>query len=114
MGKKQKFYVVWSGRTPGIYTDWATCKAQVDGVAGAKYKSFPTRESAEQAYSGGPQTSGGKPAGGQGSGKSSGKSSGKDTGKGTARRGAGVKTYSATEVDAINASVKVFTDGGWR
>lgn len=47
---KQKFYVVWQGRQPGIYTDWATCKQQVDGVPQAKYKSFDTRTEAEAAY----------------------------------------------------------------
>ena len=47
---KNKFYVVWSGRKPGIYTDWNSCKAQVDGVEGAKYKGFLTRELAEAAY----------------------------------------------------------------
>jgi ribonuclease HI len=47
---KNKFYVVWSGRKPGIYADWEKCKAQVDGVEGAKYKGFLTRELAEAAY----------------------------------------------------------------
>jgi ribonuclease HI len=47
---KNKFYVVWSGRKPGIYADWDACKAQVDGVDGAKYKGFLTRELAEAAY----------------------------------------------------------------
>jgi ribonuclease HI len=47
---KNKFYVVWSGRKPGVYADWAHCKAQVDGVEGAKYKGFPTRELAEAAW----------------------------------------------------------------
>jgi ribonuclease HI len=47
---KNKFYVVWSGRKPGIYADWNSCKTQVDGVEGAKYKGFLTRELAEAAY----------------------------------------------------------------
>jgi len=47
---KNKFYVVWDGRKPGIYTDWDHCKAQVAGVEGAKYKGFATRELAEAAY----------------------------------------------------------------
>jgi ribonuclease HI len=47
---KNKFYVVWSGRKPGIYSDWTQCKEQVDGVLGAKYKGFPTRELAEAAF----------------------------------------------------------------
>ncbi|MEM7573333.1 MAG: ribonuclease H family protein [Bacteroidota bacterium] len=50
MAKKQKFYVVWVGHRPGIYTDWPTAKAQIDGFAGARYKSFPSRSQAEAAY----------------------------------------------------------------
>ena len=47
---KQKYYVVWKGRKPGIYTTWAECEAQVKGFAGAEYKSFPNREMAENAF----------------------------------------------------------------
>ena len=47
---KQKFYVVWKGRKPGIYTSWAECEAQVKGFTGAEYKSFPNREMAENAF----------------------------------------------------------------
>ena len=50
MAKKQKYYVVWSGANPGIYTSWEECQAQVKGVVGAVYKSFKTQEEAEQAY----------------------------------------------------------------
>ncbi|MBP5546625.1 MAG: ribonuclease H family protein [Bacteroidales bacterium] len=49
MSKKQKYYVVWQGKQPGIYTDWDTCKAQVQGVHGAQYKSFDTMAEAEAA-----------------------------------------------------------------
>ena len=49
MAKKQKYYVVWHGKKPGIYTDWDTCKAQVQGVQGAQYKAFDTMGEAEQA-----------------------------------------------------------------
>ena len=48
---KQKYYVVWSGKEPGIYTSWDECKAQVIGQTGARYKSFPTMQEAEEAYS---------------------------------------------------------------
>ena len=51
---KNKFYVVWHGVTPGIYTSWAECKAQVNGCEGAIYKGFPTREEAEEAYDSSP------------------------------------------------------------
>jgi len=46
----KKFYVVWSGRTTGIFTDWATTLKSVDKYPNAKFKSFPTRELAEQAF----------------------------------------------------------------
>lgn len=48
----KKYYVVWKGRTPGIFTTWNECKAQVDGFAGARYKSFPTLGEAESAFGG--------------------------------------------------------------
>lgn len=46
---KGKFYVVWKGRNPGIFDNWAECKMQVEGEEGAKYKSFETRELAVEA-----------------------------------------------------------------
>lgn len=46
---KQKFYVVWEGVTPGIYTSWTECQLQIKGYDGAKFKSFDTREEAEHA-----------------------------------------------------------------
>lgn len=50
---KKKFYVVWKGRKPGIYTSWDACKQQIHGFQGARYKSFPTKEEAEIAFSNG-------------------------------------------------------------
>lgn len=47
---KPKFYVVWKGVNPGIYTSWAECKQQVHGYDSALYKSFSTKEEAEEAY----------------------------------------------------------------
>ncbi len=35
------------GGVSGIYLTWAECKAQVDGVPGARYKGFATHEEAE-------------------------------------------------------------------
>ena len=49
---KQKYYAVRKGRQAGIYQDWESCKAQVDGFAGAQYKSFSTREDAAQYLAG--------------------------------------------------------------
>lgn len=45
-----KVYVVWKGRTPGIYNSWEECKKQVDGFSGAKYKSFKSMEVAKDEY----------------------------------------------------------------
>ena len=50
MAKKQKFYVVWRGYQPGIYTTWAECLAQVNGYSGASHKAFDTLELAEEAF----------------------------------------------------------------
>ncbi len=47
---QKKFYVVWQGVKPGIYTSWEECKKQVSGFENARYKSFPTREEAERAF----------------------------------------------------------------
>lgn len=42
-----KFYAVRKGKTPGVYTSWDECKAQVDGFSGAEYKSFKLKTEAE-------------------------------------------------------------------
>ncbi|MDR0686690.1 MAG: ribonuclease H family protein [Dysgonamonadaceae bacterium] len=46
-----KFYVVWKGRTTGIFTSWEECRRQVIGFKGAIYKSFPTEQEARTAMS---------------------------------------------------------------
>jgi len=45
--KGQKFYSIFKGHTPGIYTTWDEAKEQVDGYPGAVYKSFKTEEEAK-------------------------------------------------------------------
>ena len=45
-----KFYVVKKGRVPGIYLSWAECLRQVDAFSGAVYKSYKTRQEAEEAF----------------------------------------------------------------
>ena len=52
MAKKEKFYVVWEGHRPGIYTKWDDCKAAVKGYAGAKFKSFDSFAIAKKAFNG--------------------------------------------------------------
>lgn len=53
--KKQKWYVVWSGTEPGVYSTWAECKQRIHGIAGAKYKSYDSLAEAEAAYAAGYQ-----------------------------------------------------------
>jgi len=50
MAKKKKYYVVWQGNDTGVFDTWAKCQLQIKGYPNAKYKSFPTKEEAEQAY----------------------------------------------------------------
>lgn len=47
---KKKFYVVWEGKNPGIYSNWEECKDNILGFQGAKYKSFLTLENAKKAF----------------------------------------------------------------
>ena len=47
---KQKYYVVWNGPSPGVYSSWEACQEAVNGVSGAKYKSFKTLSDAEDAF----------------------------------------------------------------
>jgi ribonuclease HI len=54
MAKKPKYYVVWEGHTPGIYTEWEEAEAQVKGYPEAVFKAFSSREEAEIAYEEGP------------------------------------------------------------
>lgn len=54
--KKEKYYVVWAGVSPGIYTSWTDCQLQTKGYEGAKYKSFESREEAEKAFASSPYT----------------------------------------------------------
>ncbi len=58
----KKYYVVWVGQQPGIYTTWAEAERQVKGFAGAKYKSFPNLPAAEAAYANKPSASIGAPS----------------------------------------------------
>lgn len=51
---RKKFYVVWEGKAPGIYDSWEECRLQVEGVEGARFKSFPTLDAATAAFRGDP------------------------------------------------------------
>ncbi len=54
---KKGFYVVWTGRKPGIYTTWDDCKAQVLGFEKARFKKFNSLKDAEAALKRGPSLS---------------------------------------------------------
>lgn len=42
-----KYYVVISGRIPGIYKTWKECQEQTHKFSGARFKSFTSKEDAE-------------------------------------------------------------------
>ncbi len=50
MAKKKKYYVVWSGRKPGIYKTWPDCLEQVNGFSNPIFKSFSDITIAEKAF----------------------------------------------------------------
>lgn len=47
---KKKYYVVWNGVTPGIYTSWTECQLQIKGYKGACFKSYDTEAEARAAF----------------------------------------------------------------
>ena len=96
---KSKFYVVWQGQQTGIFTDWETCRQQVQGVAGAKYKSFATRSEAEAAFKSGPSATGTKSNGQKAAAK-----------KPPSRNS--VKTWSDKEIKTLKFDTFIYTDGG--
>jgi ribonuclease HI len=49
---KEKYYVIWEGIKPGIYTSWKECQENIKGFPNAKYKSFETLQEAEAASKG--------------------------------------------------------------
>jgi ribonuclease HI len=59
---RQKYYVVWKGRKPGIFTSWGETEKQVKGYAAAQYKSFQSLKEAEAAYRSEYQAFKGKPS----------------------------------------------------
>lgn len=36
----KRYYVVYRGRIPGVYSDWASCQSQVNGYPGNAYRRF--------------------------------------------------------------------------
>ena len=54
MSAKKKFYVVWVGVEPGIYSSWTECQLQVNGFKGARFRSYASMAEAQEAYAAGP------------------------------------------------------------
>lgn len=51
---KKRFYVVWNGVQPGIYSTWEECQTQIKGIKQALYKAFDSLAEAERAYASSP------------------------------------------------------------
>lgn len=50
MAKKNKYFVVWEGREPGVYKSWDECKKQTYGFESAIFKGFTTEKEAREAF----------------------------------------------------------------
>lgn len=60
---KQKYYVVWRGRIPGVYLSWEECEEQVKQFPSSAFKAFATEAEARQAFEAGPPQRPARPAG---------------------------------------------------
>jgi ribonuclease HI len=87
----KKFYVIWSGRRTGVFTDWSDVQPLVEGFAGARHKSFPTRAEAEAAFRAGKPATASRP---------------RKTGIKTAK-----KTANETAGAAATAEIRIYCDG---
>lgn len=90
----QKYYVVWQGRQPGVFNDWATCKKQIEHFPGARYKSFKTEQEAQIAFKGAAGNASATPPAQR------------------FKKAPGVKTYNEAEIKTIQVDTKIYTDGG--
>ncbi|MCM1029462.1 MAG: ribonuclease H family protein [Pseudoflavonifractor sp.] len=52
---RRKYYVVWEGRSTGVFDSWEECRLQTEGYPGARYKAFPSKEIAIEAFRGRPE-----------------------------------------------------------
>jgi ribonuclease HI len=104
---KSKFYVVWEGKKPGVYSSWPECQKQTSGIAGAKYKSYESKAAADKAYQEGWKKHWGQS--GSGGAKSGSGTAGK-SGAGWGKRDA-AGAASVGEIDYDSISVDVGTHG---
>jgi ribonuclease HI len=103
---KMKYYVVWIGRKPGIYTSWTTCQEQINKFDDAKFKSYETKAAAEEAYK-----AGWKKSWGQGKPSSGGSKSGSGPASGASSSRQSMGNASVEEIDYNSISVDVGTSG---
>ena len=47
---KKKYYVVWEGNVPGVYSTWPEAQRQVQGFKNARFKSFGSKIEADIAF----------------------------------------------------------------
>ncbi|WP_339414351.1 ribonuclease H family protein [Pseudomonas sp. EA_35y_Pfl2_R5] len=94
----RKWYVVWAGRSPGIYQDWSSCKLQTDGFPGARFKSFLSQAEAETAF-------GSKAAASTSTRPAAPPAT-------LAQAKSGLTTLSKLQIGKVAANVKIFVDGG--
>ncbi len=50
MNYSKKYYVVWTGRHPGVYDDLNDAMEQVDDYPGASFKSYASAQEASDAF----------------------------------------------------------------
>lgn len=95
---KQKYYVVWEGKQPGVYSTWAECQAQTDHYTGAKYKSYESKAAADTAYKAGWK-------GNWGTGPTSSGAGAKSKTANSWSRSASVETSEEIDYDSISVDV---------
>lgn len=49
-----RYYAVHNGRESGVYSDWSSAQAQVDGYSGNSHQSFKSHEAASSYVNSGP------------------------------------------------------------
>lgn len=100
---QQKYYVVWVGQQPGVYTEWSACQAQVKSFKDAKYKAFSSKAEAERALVEGWKKYWGKPSAGSNTSVKK-----RPSGSGSAKA---ASAGSKEEIDYDSISVDVGTRG---
>jgi ribonuclease HI len=112
---KQKYYVVWEGKVPGIYKTWAECQAVTNGYPQAKFKAYESEAEAKAALSRGWKSSfagAAKAASASGGSAAKAVSGGRGSAKsGTVKRAAGQTGELPPEVELDSISVDVGSQG---